>query len=633
MKSHDKQNRRLILFFGCFLGATLFLLGKLFYMSVMNKKDYTTYTPKVAIPRGIIYDSKMREIALNVPSYTIYLDKEAVSNKNMATTESNIMTIYDHIPDILGMTESEFIEKISPNRRTVTLARNTTLETYQKIIEAKNEFNIRSIYGVETYTRFYPYGDVFAHIIGYMNKNGTEGYTGLEASYESVLSSYNDNPENIVLTLDRDVQTIVRNEVLKIVTKIKVQSATVIVSDVNTGAIIANYSYPSFDPNNPFIYNNGERLDRSIMSTIYPASAMKIFTLLAALELGVSNIDEVFNCIGYYDYSERTRIHCDRPHGRVVFQDILRYSCNYSVVTISERLGKKFFYDYLKRFGFGEITGVGPYENEWSGIYHPLNKWHNFSRGYLSIGYDLSTTPMQIAASYYPLLNGGIKKAPHVVSSIFNDEKTLYMTNAQKNNSVIEPQYSQVARYLLRNGVVAGSTGAKANLVNIDVVGKTGTAITEVLKQDGNNRPRIEKYYQSLFIGGFPLEDPKISVLVLLDGPETDTSRAAGALVAPLFAKIVLQIIPYLGIIDNEVYNVDINNIESLIPKSIINTNDTMPNLTGMSLRDSLNTISSSVFNYDGKISIQGEGYIIDYIPKEGETITNNQVFYLMLNR
>lgn len=603
-------------------------------MAVINRKDYTTYTPKVATPRGIIYDSKMREIALNIPSYTIYLDKEAVSNRNISVTESNIMTIYEHIPNILGMTESEFIEKISPNRRTVILDQNATIETYQKIMEAKTEFNIRSIYGVETYKRFYPYGDIFAHITGYMNKSGTEGYTGLEASYESVLSSYNDKPKNIILTLDRDVQTIVRNEVLKIVSKIKVQSATVIVSDVDTGAVIANYSYPSFDPNNPFTYNNGERLDRSIMSTVYPASAMKIFTLLAALESGVANIDEVFNCIGYYDYSERTRIHCDRPHGRVNgFEDILKYSCNYSIVTISERLDKKFLYDYLKRFGFGEITGVGPYKNEWSGIYHPLNKWHNYSRGYLSIGYDLSTTPMQIASSYYPLLNGGIKKAPSVVERIFNDEETLYITNAQKNNAIIEPQYSQIARYLLRNGVVAGATGSKANLVNIDVVGKTGTAITEVLKQGDNNRPRVEKYYQSLFIGGFPLEDPKISVLVLLDGPETDTSRAAGALVAPLFAEIVLQIIPYLGIVNNEVYNVDINNIESLIPNFTINTSDIMPNLTGMSLRDALNTISSSVFNYDGKISIQGEGYILDYMPREGETITNNQTFYLMLNR
>ena len=603
-------------------------------MAVLKNKDYTTYTPKVAVPRGIIYDSKMREVALNVPSYTIYLDKEAVSNKSMATTESNIVTIYEHIPNILGMTENEFIKKISANRRTITLAQNVTLEKYKEIVAVKEEFNIRSVYGVETFTRFYPYGDIFAHIIGYMNKSGTEGYAGLEASYESVLSQDNDNPKNIVLTLDRDVQTIVRNEVLKIVSKIKVQSATVIVSDVDTGGIIANYSYPSFDPNNPFIYNNGERLDRSIMSTIYPASAMKIFTLLAALESGVANIDEVFNCIGYYDYSERTRIHCDRPHGKVNgFEDILKYSCNYSTVVIAERLDKKFFYEYLKRFGFGEITGVGPYKNEWAGIYHPLKKWHNFSRGYLSIGYDLSTTPMQIAASYYPLLNGGIKKQPHVVSSIFNDEQTLYMTNTQKNKQVIEAQYSQIVKYLLRNGVTVGSTGSKANLVNIDVVGKTGTAITEVLKQDGNNKPRIEKYYQSLFIGGFPLEDPKISVLVLLDGPETDTSRAAGALVAPLFAEIVLQIIPYLGIVNNEVHNVDINNIKSLIPKTVINTSDTMPNLTGMSLRDALNTISTSVFSYDGKISIQGEGYIIDYIPREGETITNKQAFYLMLNQ
>lgn len=145
------------------------------------------------------------------------------------------------------------------------------------------------------------------------------------------------------MTLDRDIQTIVRNEVLKTVAEKSPQSATIIVSDVESGSIIANYSYPSFDPNNPFIYVNSERLDRSIMSTIYPGSTMKIFAEIAAMEQGVVNRDERFYCRGYYDYSPQTRIHCDYPHGNIAFDDILKYSCNVAIVTIAERIDRKFF--------------------------------------------------------------------------------------------------------------------------------------------------------------------------------------------------------------------------------------------------------------------------------------------------
>ncbi len=630
--NEKKQKSKLKLVFIFFIIFSIFIFAKNFNLSISNKIDPETYTNKSKTPRGIIYDSKMRELAINIPTYTIYLDKEIVSNRNETVTISNVSAIYQTLPNILNITPSQLEKKLSKNRRTVMIAQSVDINTYNQILEVKSKYGMRSVYGVETFKRFYPYSDIFGHIIGYMNKTETEGYTGLEATYESILSSDNDNPRNIILTLDRDVQTIVRNELLKTVAEMAVQSATVIISDVNTGAILANYSYPSFDPNNPFIYGNHERMDRSIKSTVYPGSTMKTFILTAALETGVATIDETFNCKGYYDYSEQTRVSCDRPHGIVNgFEDILKYSCNYAIISIAERIDKKFLYDYLKRFGFGDITGVGPYKDEWSGIYHPLRKWHNYSRGYLAIGYDLSTTPMQIAASYLPLFNGGVKVPMHIVGSIYNNNIRYDMSGKEKRKQIIGPQYSQVAKYVLQHGVSSGSTGAKANLVNIDVVGKTGTAITEVIVKTEDGGERIEKYYQSSFVGGFPMEEPKVSILVLFDGPETSSYRGGGSLAAPLFAKIALQIIPYLGLTDNIVYTINTNDFKTLIPRYNIRAEDTMPDILGVSLRDALNIISPSVLKHNAKIAMQGEGYITDYLPRAGEAITNNQVFYLKL--
>ena len=618
--------KKLYLFLVCFVIVTIAILFRLFNLTVKDRKPLSSLDG-LDKPRGIIYDSKMHPLTINIPAYTIYLDTESVALDGNEDTDIN--EAYTKIFSIIGITKEKFTDLLSTKRRTIRLAQNINLESYKKIKEIKDKYTVRSIYGIESYKRFYPYEDVFAHVIGYMNKTETEGYAGLEATYEAILSSENDNPKDIVLTLDRDVQTIVRNEVLKTVAEKSPQSVTVIVSDVNTGAIIANYSYPSFDPNNPFVYVNNERMDRSIMSTIYPGSTMKIFAELAAIEQGVVNSDEVFHCKGYYDYSRQTRIHCDYPHGDVAFNDILKYSCNYAIVTIAERIDKQFFYDYLERFGFGEPTGVGPYKNEWSGIYHPLNKWHRFSRGYLAIGYDLSVTPMQIAASYLPLLNGGWKVPMHVVDSLYDGIEKISITNRLKKTRIIDEQYSQIARVLLRKGVESGSTGHRANLLNIDVVGKTGTAITEVYR--GNDSEKPEKYYQSIFVGGFPLEDPKISILVLLDDPLGSGSRAAGRVAAPLFAKIANQIIPYLGLVDGEIYSINTNDFLSLVPPPSNTTNNIMPNITGLSLRDALNNISYIVSNNNAKIAIQGEGYVSEFSPQAGTSITNNSVIRLLL--
>lgn len=626
-----KNNRIAVIyiFIIFFAFLTTVIVYKLVKLTVKERKSLSNLET-IDKPRGIIYDAKMRPLTINIPAYTIYLDTQSINLDN-SKEGLNINDGYSKIFELLSLTKEDIAKKLNTRRRTVQLAQNIHPDIYKKIQDVRREYSIRSIYGLESYKRFYPYNDIFAHIIGYMNRTETEGYAGLEATYENILSGQNDNPKDLVLTIDRDIQTIVRNEVLKTVAEKQAHSATFIVADVNTGAIIANYSYPSFDPNIPFQYVNNERLDRSIMSTIYPGSTMKIFAELAALESGVVNADEIFHCPGYYDYSTQTRIHCDYIHGNIAFNDILKYSCNYAVVTIAERIDRKFFYDYLKRFGFGEPTRVGPYKNEWSGIYHDLKDWHKYSRGYLAIGYDLSVTPMQIIDAFLPLLNGGWKVPMHVVDSIYNGQVKTDLTNQLKKKRIIDEQYSQIARYLLRKGVEAGSTGHRANLVNIDVVGKTGTAITEVYRAGSTEKP--EKYYQSIFIGGFPLENPKVSILVLLEDPRGEGTQAAGRVAAPLFAQVANQIIPYLGLVDGEIHTINTNEFLSLIPveNKIVITNNVMPDISGLSLRDALNDISYIISNNNSRISIQGEGYVADFSPKAGSEVSNNSIIRLLL--
>lgn len=621
------QKSKLKLFFVCFVIATVVIIIKLIDLSLIEKNSELQKNNKNTF-RGTIYDRKMNALTVNIPTYTVYLDKEVlVRNKKKITND--VFVLYNHVANALDISMAEMEKKLSENKRTVTIAKNIDANLYKKIEDIKKENNaLQSLYGVATSKRFYPYSDIFAHNVGYMDKSYSKGYIGLEATYEHLLSAENDDPKNIVLSLDKDIQIIVRNELLKFVSEKPLNSTTVIVADVRDGAILANYSYPSFDPNNPFIYTNGERIDRSTMNTIYPGSAMKIFAELATLEAGVASLDDTFICKGYYDYSPQTRITCERAHGKIKFDEILKYSCNVGAITLAERLDNKYYYDYLLRFGFGKPTGLGEENKESAGIFHPVNKWHKYSKGYLTIGYDLSVSPIQLLQSYIPLLNGGYMPSIHQVRRVFNSTENIDLNNQYKKTKVIEPQYSQVARLLLRKGVEAGATGSQANLINIDVVGKTGTAITKAYTE--GSRSAI-KYYQSVFIGGFPLEDPKVVMLVLIDGPE-GSAQSGGRIASPLFAKIAMQILPYLDISEQLTYTVDINNIESLIPIPEKREKDIMPNLKGKSLRDALTSLSAIVDYHNAKISIQGEGYVVEQKPQSDSEILDNQIIQLLLS-
>ena len=260
-----------------FFVVTIAIFIKLINLTVINAKSVDTLEISNK-PRGIIYDSKMQPLTINIPAYTIYIDTQSVKLDGKA--EKDINEGYDKIFGIIGITREKFNEYLKTKRRNIKLIQNLSLDSYNKMREVKNDYGIRSIYGIESYKRFYPYNDIFAHVIGYMNKTETEGYAGLEASYENILSAENDNPKDLILTWDRDIQTIVRNEVLKTVAEKSPQSATIIVSDVESGSIIANYSYPSFDPNNPFIYVKLPKKEQKLPRYLTIEELLEIFNSL-----------------------------------------------------------------------------------------------------------------------------------------------------------------------------------------------------------------------------------------------------------------------------------------------------------------------------------------------------------------
>ena len=182
---NEVRIKKLYLFLVCFAIVTIAIFFRLFNLTVKDRKSITSLDG-LDKPRGTIYDSKMRPLTINIPAYTIYLDTESVSLDGNENTDIN--EAYSQIFSIIGITKEKFTDLISTKRRTIRLAQNINLDSYKKIKEIKDKYTVKSIYGIESYKRFYPYEDVFAHVIGYMNRTETEGYAGLEATYESILS-------------------------------------------------------------------------------------------------------------------------------------------------------------------------------------------------------------------------------------------------------------------------------------------------------------------------------------------------------------------------------------------------------------------------------------------------------------
>lgn len=631
------KNKIAPIYMGLVILATCFVLFNLIRFSLNT--DYEK-RPAYSRERGIIYDRNRRAIALNIPAYTIYLDKDVLVNGvDEEKIGNDLRNIASHIVPILNINGARINELLISDQRTIKLKELVSSDDYKKIIEIKTKYNINSLYGVLENKRVYPDNDTFSHTIGYLDRTGTSGYSYIEAEYQHLLADYKNGAKSLALTLDKDIQSIVRNELLKTVADSGVQLATVIVQDVHTGAVLASYSYPPFNPNNPFDYSADERNNKAVMGAIYPGSTMKIFTLMAALEAGKVSLEERFRCDGVYEYSDHTRIHCD--HNRnitsVLATDILKYSCNTAIITIAERLDNRYFYDYLRKFGFGQRTGIDITAKEWPAIYHPVNKWHRFSKGYLSLGYDLNVTPMQLINAYSIMVNGGIDITPFIVDKVvYNDgsEVTLH-TNANRER-IIEDKYSNIAKFLLSKGVETGSTGQSANIESVGVIGKTGTASLQIIPnvQDDprNEADNVERFYNhSIFIGAIPANDPQVTILATLSGPKIN-ALSGSRLAAPLFKTIAMQIIPYLGIIDDDVYGISPNDFSYILPEIEMIDNELMPNLAKKSLRDSLDLLSYFVENMNININFTGQGYVEKQYPPAGTVLTNNQSVQLILS-
>lgn len=542
--------------FGCITGK-LFVEQVIHHSSILNKAQNLWQRDfKISGNRGIIYTSDMVAIASDIPSTSVIVVPLMIKNYEKC---ANILS------SILKCDEKALLEKIQKRVSTQKLqpeGRNITDEQRKAILDA----NIEGVLLVQDSKRNYPYSNYLSQVLGFSGIDN-QGLSGLELEYDNVLKAksgelkisfdakgnllnlnqemiHQGNGNNIVLTIDHKIQSVVEREMDNVMLRYRPKSALAIAMDPNTGAILAMSSKPDFDPNHYQEYDS-EILNRNlpIWMSFEPGSTFKSVTFASALEEKCFDMYKDTYYDKGYEIVEGARIKSWRAggHGQQTFLQVLENSSNPGFVEIGRRLGKDRLYQYVKDFGFGKKTGID-LPGESSGIMFDYDNMGPVECATVAFGQGLSVTPLQLIRAFCAIINGGTLYKPYIVSSIVHPltQEIIVQNKPQKQGSVLSEKTSALMRIALES-VVANGGGKNAYIEGYQIGGKTGTA------QKAVNGVYLSNEYILSFLSGAGMNDPKIAIYVACDSPQNDI-QYGGTVTAPIVRNMYEDILPYLNV-------------------------------------------------------------------------------------
>lgn len=551
VSSHTKKFRIISLFVFiefCFI----LLIIRLFIIQYISSVDYRQrankqfqITSKSKIKRGTIYSRNMNELAINRDMISIWADPSVIKCPQQ---------VVEMLVSPLGCAAERLLTLLNQkDRKFVWLKRKLDYGILRQI----DQRLIAKIYGlgiVIEEKRFYPKGKLASHVIGCVNFDN-EGIDGIEKVCDSQMTTYyyeemqslsengknrriklvglNDNNipnynNGVVLAIDEFIQDITEEELTNACEKWSAKSGSAIVMTPQTGEIIAMANYPSYDLN---LYSKTDEIckrNRAIWATYEPGSVFKIVTISAALEENVVKPSDTFYCEwGTYRVFGKT-IHDDTPYGLLTVSEIIEKSSNIGVTKIADQLGGEAFDKYVRAFGFGKKTNIDlPYEAE--GNISALDRWRKHAMIYVPWGQGISVTSLQMLSAMNVVANNGILMKPYVVKKIIDDQGKVIKTIAPEvERQVISKQTAQTVTQMLVD-VVESGTGKMAQVKGYQVAGKTGTA------QKAGKGGYSDKYIAS-FAGFLPADNPKLSIIVVIDEPQEEYH--GGKTAAPTFKAI-----------------------------------------------------------------------------------------------
>ena len=630
--------------------------------------DQSLRSTTLSAMRGTIYDATGKVLAQSASVWTVVLEPAYFSEYD--DPEAARRTVASGLAAILGMDEEEVYERTQGNSYFVYLKRRVETSVRDEINEFLEAEGISSgVRLIEDYKRYYPYGTVASTVLGFTGTDG-QGLEGLELQYDTqlrgtagrLISSRNalgtDMPfeyeqyveaqdgNNLVLTIDETVQSILEKYLAEGVDQFNVKNGAVaIMMDVDTGAILGLASTPTYDPNDPFtIYDqdlqaeidalSGDEQDqafnaaqlkqwrnKAVSDTYIPGSVYKMCVYAMGLEEGVVTEQSTFTCDGSIQvegYEDPISCWKHTGHGLETFREGLYNSCNPWAIHVGQLLGGQTFAKYREAFGFTESTGID-LPGEAVTIYHSVESLVNTPSDLAveSFGQNFTITPLHMITAACAIANGGYLVTPHVVDRVVDQDGNIVETaDTSYRRQVVSQETCDTIISILQENVDHG-TATGGYVAGYRICGKTGTS--EKVDKWNEDRSKPMEYIAS-FCGFAPAEDPQYALLVFFDEPDDDTNggyNGGNAVAGPYFAKMMEEILPYLGV--EAQYN----------EEEYANLDTTAPNVTGMTLEQAYAELEEAGLSYtvigdesDSSITVSAQvPEAGGAVPKEGQVV------------
>lgn len=500
--------------------------------------------------RGIIYDRNRREMAVSI---------DVTSIAAYPSRLKDAAGIAAKLAGVLDLEAGKIRRKLAAKKPFVWIKRQTTA----KETRAVKNLAIPGIDFVTEYNRFYPHTTLAAQALGFTGVDGA-GLEGIEFYYNRYLKGEHSNftvfkdalgngfsaeydqtadnsGHNLILTIDSTIQYITEKALQEVVDRYSALSAMAIVMQPRTGAILSIAHYPLINPNSYLEFDKSLWRNRAITDSFEPGSTMKIFSAAAALEYGASTPSSIFYCEnGAYRIGKNV-VHDIHKHGWLSLQQIVKYSSNIGAVKIGEKVGAKNLYKTLSQFGFGQKTGIDS-PGETTGSLSDYSSWSNMDIGAISFGHGVSVSAVQMVTAVSAIANDGILMKPYIVQQIVDKNGyPVKIFKPQKVRRAVSDRTAKIVKNIMKTVITEGGTGVNAALDGYSVGGKTGTS----RKLDGAGQ-YSESSHTASFIGFAPVDNPEITIMVVIDEPKG--KYYGGIVAAPVFKEIAQQTLSYLNV-------------------------------------------------------------------------------------
>lgn len=603
-----KIDERIKITFLVMLILFIFIILRVFYIQVFDYKKLNEYASNlwsrdlpIEANRGLILDRNGVVLADNLTTTSLVLIPNQIKEKEKATEELAKILNVSYAEMKKHVYKKTSIERVHPEGRRLSY----------DIAEKISNLKLEGVYLVKEAKRYYPYGNLLSHSLGYVGIDN-QGLSGLELEYDKYLTGksgaikyFSDakgnklnvsdvyvEPQdgmNLYLTIDINIQKSIERELDNIVDMFSPDMALAVVMNPKTGEILGMGSRPDYNPNTYQKYSQ-DVLSRNlpVWSSYEPGSTFKIITMATSVEEKIIDIENDH----FYDSGsvnvDGSVLKCWKAggHGDQTFLQVLQNSCNPGFVKLGQMLGKERLFSYIKKFGFGEKTGVD-LNGEGQGILFPLEKVGNVELSTTAFGQGVSVTPIQQVTAVSAVVNGGYLYKPYIVKSIAEKETNSIIQETSKTlvRKVISSETSAIMRHALES-VVAKGGGKAAYIEGYRIGGKTGTA-----QKVKDGRYMVGNYIMS-FMSIVPSNDPEAVFYLAIDNPK-NTALLSSYTTTPIARRILLDIIDAL----------DIKPQEEGMEKDLEWTDKIMyqvPNVVGKSVKDAKKLLSNFTIEYTG---------------------------------